>query len=257
MFQVDLNSDLGESFGAYQIGMDADVIAKITSANVACGYHAGSPDVMERTIRLAKKEGAAVGAHPGFPDLMGFGRRNLNVSLDEARQYVIYQIGALTAMAKANGVPLQHVKPHGALYNMAVQDMRLAEAIAEGVASVNPSLILLGLSGSCLVKAGRKAGLRVAAEIPIDRGFLDDGTLAPRSREGAVLEEQEEVIDRAVRLIQTGKLSALSGKELEFSVDSLCVHGDNPSAVALVRALRRAFKEQKIQVKKLSEIVEA
>ena len=198
MYKVDLNSDLGESFGAYTIGLDNEVIAHVSSVNVACGYHAGDPLVMEKTVAAAKAAGVAVGAHPGFPDLMGFGRRNMVVSPKEVKAYVKYQLGALMAFAAAEGIRLQHCKPHGALYNMAGKDMDLALAIAEAIAEVDESIILLGLANSKMIDAGKQLGLRVANEVFADRAYQADGSLVPRKLPGAVIHDKDEAIARTV-----------------------------------------------------------
>lgn len=200
MYKVDLNSDLGESFGAYTIGLDNEVIAHVSSVNVACGYHAGDPLVMEKTVAAAKAAGVAVGAHPGFPDLMGFGRRNMVVSPKEVKAYVKYQLGALMAFAAAEGIRLQHCKPHGALYNMAGKDMDLALAIAEAIAEVDESIILLGLANSKMIDAGKQLGLRVANEVFADRAYQADGSLVPRKLPGAVIHDKDEAIARTVRM---------------------------------------------------------
>ena len=231
MYKVDLNSDLGESFGAYTIGLDSQVIPYVSSANVACGYHAGDPLVMDQTVAAAKAAGVAVGAHPGYPDLMGFGRRNLACSPKEVKAYVQYQLGALMAFAKAQGVKLQHCKPHGALYNMAAKDMELSLAIAEGIAEVDKDIILMGLAGSKLLEAGRKAGLRVASEVFADRAYQADGSLVPRKQPGAVIHDKDQAIARTVRMVTQGKVTAVTGEEVSIQAHSICVHGDNPSAV--------------------------
>ena len=209
MYKVDLNSDLGESFGAYTIGLDNEVIAHVSSVNVACGYHAGDPLVMEKTVAAAKAAGVAVGAHPGFPDLMGFGRRNMVVSPKEVKAYVKYQLGALMAFAAAEGIRLQHCKPHGALYNMAGKDMDLALAIAEAIAEVDESIILLGLANSKMIDAGKQLGLRVANEGFADRAYQADGSLVPRKLPGAVIHDKDEAIARTVRMVTEGKVTAL------------------------------------------------
>lgn len=201
MYKVDLNSDLGESFGAYTIGLDNEVIAHVSSVNVACGYHAGDPLVMEKTVAAAKAAGVAVGAHPGFPDLMGFGRRNMVVSPKEVKAYVKYQLGALMAFAAAEGIRLQHCKPHGALYNMAGKDMDLALAIAEAIAEVDKNIILLGLANSKMIDAGKQLGLRVANEVFADRAYQADGSLVPRKLPGAVIHNKDEAIARTVRMV--------------------------------------------------------
>lgn len=255
MYQVDLNSDLGESFGAYAIGMDADVIPYISSANIACGYHAGDPLVMDRTVLAAKTAGVAVGAHPGYPDLMGFGRRNMVCSPEEVKAYIQYQLGALMAFSAANGIRLQHCKPHGALYNMAAKDVKLATAIAEGIASVDRNIILLGLAGSKLLEAGRQAGLRVASEVFADRAYQPDGSLTPRSLPGAVLHDKSVAIARTVRMIKEGKVTAITGEDIPISAESICVHGDNPSAVEFVKSIRAALEAEDIAIVPISAIV--
>lgn len=255
MYQVDLNSDLGEGFGAYSIGLDGEVIRYVSSANMACGYHAGDPLVMARTVAMAKAAGVAVGAHPGYPDLMGFGRRNMVCSPAEAKAYVQYQLGALLAFTTAQGVKLQHVKPHGALYNMAGKDMELAAAIAEAIAEVDGTVILLGLAGSKMLEAGRKAGLRVASEVFADRAYQADGSLVPRKQPGSVIHDPDEAICRTVRMVTEGKVTAITGEEVEIAADSICVHGDNPAAVAFVRDIRAALEAQGVRIAPLAEIV--
>ena len=255
MCKVDLNSDLGESFGAYTIGMDKEVIAHVSSANVACGYHAGDPLVMDATVAAAKAAGVAVGAHPGYPDLMGFGRRNMVCSPKEVRAYVQYQLGALKAFTAAHGVKLQHCKPHGALYNMAAKDLELAAAIAEAVRLVDPELILLGLAGSKLLEAGRQAGLRVASEVFADRAYQADGSLVPRKQPGAVIHDKEEAIARTIRMVTEGKVTAITGEEVSIQADSICVHGDNPSAVEFVKNIRAALTTQGVAIAPIAEIV--
>lgn len=253
MRAVDLNSDLGESFGAYTIGMDEQVLRHITSANVACGWHAGDPEVVERTVRATAAAGTAVGAHPGYPDLLGFGRRNMALSPDEARTAVMYQVGALQAFLKAQGLPLQHVKPHGALYNTAAKDMALALAICEGVRAVAPDAIILGLAGSCLLKAAQQLGLRWASEVFADRAYQADGSLVPRSQPGAVITDPDCAIRRAVRMVKEGVVTTADGTELPILAHSICVHGDNPAAVAFVEAIHAALVAEGIKVSKLDE----
>lgn len=255
MYKVDLNSDLGESFGAYTIGLDSQVIPYVSSANVACGYHAGAPLVMDQTVAAAKAAGVAVGAHPGYPDLMGFGRRNLACSPKEVKAYVQYQLGALMAFAKAQGVKLQHCKPHGALYNMAAKDMELSLAIAEGIAEVDKDIILMGLAGSKLLEAGRKAGLRVASEVFADRAYQADGSLVPRKQPGAVIHDKDQAIARTVRMVTQGKVTAVTGEEVSIQAHSICVHGDNPSAVEFVKNIRAALTAQGVEIVPLAQIV--
>lgn len=255
MYKVDLNSDLGESFGTYTLGLDKEVLAHISSANVACGYHAGDPLVMDKTITLAREAGVAVGAHPGYPDLMGFGRRNIACSPKEAKAYVKYQLGALMAFTLSNGMKLQHCKAHGALYNMAAKDMDLAMAIAEAIAEVDRDVILLGLAGSKMLEAGRQVGLRVASEVFADRAYQADGTLVPRKLPGAVIHDTDEAITRTIRMVKEGKVTAITGEEVPLQADSICVHGDNPSAVEFVKNIRARLEAEGVTVAPLAEIV--
>ncbi len=253
MYFIDLNSDLGESFGNYTLGMDEDVLQYVSSANIACGWHSGDPMVMDKTVKLAVENRVGLGAHPGFPDLLGFGRRNLSISPQEAKNYVIYQVGALAAFAAAHGTKLQHVKAHGALYNMAAKDYKLALAICEGIASVNPGLIVLGLANSEWVRAGQDVGLKVCSEIFADRAYQEDGTLVPRSQPGAVLHDKEFVIARAIRMIQEHKVTTITGKDISITPDSLCVHGDTPMALEFVKNIRAAFEESGIVIKQMDD----
>jgi len=246
--RIDLNCDMGESFGAYTIGADAEVMASISSANVACGYHGGDPAVMRRTVRLAREAGVAVGAHPGFQDLAGFGRREMRLAPQEIEDMVLYQIGALAAIAQSEGVRLQHVKAHGALYNMAARDRALADAIARAVAAFDPSLILFGLPGSELMRAGAACGLRVASEGFADRAYEPDGSLTPRSRAGAVIHDAEAVVRRAVRMAVDGIVAATDGSEISMHVETICTHGDTPGAQALTRALRAGLERAGIAI---------
>jgi UPF0271 protein len=246
--RIDLNCDMGESFGAYTIGADAEVMASISSANVACGYHGGDPAVMRRTVRLAREAGVAVGAHPGFQDLAGFGRREMRVAPQEIEDMVLYQIGALAAIAQSEGVRLQHVKAHGALYNMAAKDRALADAIARAVAAFDRSLILFGLPGSELTRAGAVCGLRVASEGFADRAYEPDGSLTPRSRVGAVIHDTEAVVRRAVRMAVEGRVAATDGSEIVMQVETICTHGDTPGAKALTRALRAGLERAGVAI---------
>lgn len=248
MAYVDLNGDLGESFGAYTIGRDSELLPLLTSANVACGFHAADPLVMQATVRSAAAADTAVGAHPGFPDLVGFGRRNMNVAPAELTAMVIYQIGALQAFCKSTGVPLQHVKPHGAMYNMAAKDMKLARAICEGVAAVDDQLIVLGLSGSCLPDAAAALGLRCASEVFADRAYEDDGTLVARGKPGAVITDEEEALARTVRMVTEGTVASAAGKVIPVRADSVCLHGDNPHAVAFAARIREALTAAGVKI---------
>ena len=253
MKTIDLNCDLGESFGAYTIGLDSEVIPHISSANVACGYHAGDPEVMRRTVAAAAAAGVAIGAHPGFPDLMGFGRRNLAATPDEVYGYMLYQLGALDAFARAASVKLQHVKPHGALYNMAGKDEKLSAAIARAIHDFDPSLILLGLSGSAMLTEGEKAGLRVAREVFADRAYNEDGSLVSRKLPGAVITDEDEALARVLRMIEQGEVQTVTGKVIPIAADSVCVHGDSAHALAFVTRIRGALEARGIAVRPMRE----
>lgn len=255
MFRVDLNSDLGESFGRYTIGNDDKIIPLITSANVACGYHAADPVVMNKTIALAKEAGIRVGAHPGFPDLMGFGRRNMNVSKEEAKAYTMYQLGALDAFCRAHGVKMQHVKPHGAMYNMAAKDYELSVAICEAIKEFDDRLIVMALSGGELVRAAKDMGLRVALEVFADRAYEEDGSLVARTKEGAMITDEEEAIRRVIRMVKEQKVTAITGKDIDIKADSICVHGDGAKALAFVERIREAMQAEGIEICSLDELV--
>ncbi len=248
MPSIDLNCDLGESFGAYTIGADEQVMRSISSANVACGFHGGDPAVMRRTVRLAREAGVAVGAHPGLPDLVGFGRREMRVTPQDVEDMVLYQIGALAAVASAEGVRLQHVKAHGALYNMAVRDRALADAIAGAVRAFDPALIFFVLPGSELQRAGEALGLRLAPEGFADRAYEPDGSLTPRSRAGSVIHDPDEVVRRAVRMAVDGIVTATDGSGVPLRVATICTHGDTPGAPELTRLLRAGLERKGIAV---------
>ncbi len=255
MYKVDLNCDLGESFGIYKLGLDEEVISYISSANVACGFHASDPLVMAHTVKLAKEAGVCVGAHPGFQDLVGFGRRNMNVSFKEVKAMVQYQIGALDAFCKAAGIEMQHVKPHGALYNMAGKDLKLAEAICEGIYEVNPKLILLALSGSEMVNAAQNIGLKVAREAFADRAYEEDGSLVARAKEGAMITDEEVAIKRVVKMVKENKVEAITGKDIAIKVDSICVHGDGPKALEFVKKIKARLEAENIKITPLHKMV--
>lgn len=255
MKTVDLNCDLGESFGAYTIGDDAHVIPLISSANIACGYHAGDAVVMEKTVAAAAASGIGIGAHPGYPDLQGFGRRNLNASPTEVRAYVRYQVGALQAFCKEHDVPLQHVKPHGAMYNMAAKDEKLAKAICEGMADLQPGLILLGLAGSKMLEAARAAGIPCASEVFADRAYEEDGTLVARSKPGAMITDENEAIARVLRMVTDGKVTAVTGKDIDIRADSICVHGDGAKALAFVTRIREVLNSAGVKIASLGSFI--
>jgi UPF0271 protein len=246
--RVDLNADVGESFGAYKLGQDALLMSVITSANVACGFHAGDPGVMRETVALARQHGVAIGVHPGFPDLAGFGRREMRATAREVEDFVVYQIGALAAVAATHGVRLQHVKPHGALYNMAVRDAALADAIARATAAVDPALILFGLPGSQLIAAGQRAGLRTAREGFADRAYQPDGTLAPRHLTGAVIEEPDTVVARAISMARDRLVTAIDGSRIALDVETICVHGDTSGAALMTSRVRDALTDAGVTV---------
>lgn len=246
---IDLNCDMGESFGAWTMGADAEVMPSITSANVACGAHAGDPRAMRRTVRAAGAHGVAVGAHPGFADLQGFGRREIQADPSEVEDSLIAQIGALAAIARAEGVPLRHVKAHGALYNMAARDRHLADAIARAVKACDSSLIMFGLPKSPMIDAGIAVGLQVAAEGFADRSYERDGSLTPRSRAGAVIHDPALVVDRAVRMVRDGVVLTSDAREIPLKVDTICVHGDTPGAPELTRRIRAGLEAAGIRIR--------
>lgn len=251
--KIDFNCDMGESFGMYKMGLDEEVIKHITSANIACGFHAGDPNWMRTTVKLAEEHGVAIGAHPGFPDLSGFGRRTMNASALEVKNDVIYQMGALQAFTGAKR--LQHVKPHGAMYNMAVDDQDLATAICEAVLEVDSDIVLLALAGSQWISIAEDLGLRVGREIFADRALNTDGTLVSRSKEGSVIHDIQEVVDRSLRMVTEGKAVAISGEVIDVEADSLCLHGDTPGAVDMAQALKQALVAEDVEVTPLGELV--
>ncbi len=253
MIKIDFNCDLGElSDGG---ALDAAVLPEITSASVACGFHAGGPAEMERTLALAKLCGCAVGAHPGFPDRANFGRTEMDVSPAEVRGYVLYQLGALAAVCRAAGVRMEYVKPHGALYNMAARDCALAGAVCEAVAAFDPSLILLGLSGSLMREAAQSAGLTFASEVFADRAYLPDGSLAPRGKPGAVIEDMDVISRRVVRMAREGVVEAIDGTLVPIRADSVCLHGDNPGAAEFAGRIRAALEREGVTLAPLREVV--
>ncbi len=252
MYKVDLNSDIGESFGNYVLGMDVEVIKYITSANIACGWHAGDAMVMDKTVTIAKKLNTAIGVHPGFPDLMGFGRRDMKITYEEAKNYIKYQIGALWAFAHSHGVKLQHVKPHGAFYNMAAKDSQMAKAIAEAVFEVDKDLILVGLANSEIIKMGKELGLKVANEVFADRAYNADGSLVSRNIKGAVIHDKDVAIQRVVRMVKDNMVTSVTGEDINIQADTICVHGDNPSAVLFVQEIRKALEDEGVKVEPMS-----
>lgn len=252
---IDINSDMGESFGRYQLGNDAGLMPWLTSVNIACGMHAGDPLVMDATLKMAKEPSLAIGAHPAYPDLQGFGRRVLEMTPEEVEAYTLYQIGALAAFAKANGAELAHVKPHGALYNKAASEMATAAAIARAVLRFDSDLILVGLAGSLLIKAGTEAGLRVANEGFPERGYNPDGTLMSRKQAGAVIHDPAEAAANALRLANEGITISLGGETRHTRVDSLCIHGDLPNALNVAQAVFTALTEHQVEIKPLQAFI--
>jgi len=246
---IDLNCDVGESFGVYDLGRDAEILDFVTSANIACGFHAGDPATMRRTVRMALEKGVAIGAHPGLPDLVGFGRRLMKITPQEASDMVTYQVGALAAFVQAEGGTMRHVKPHGALYNMAGKDQALAIAIAEAVYRVKPELILFGQSGSQLIEAGQSVGLRTANEVFADRTYESDGSLTPRDVPGAVITDDEQSVRQVLSMLQTGKVAAGQGHKVAVEADTICLHGDSPHAVEFAKRIRQALEREGISVR--------
>jgi UPF0271 protein len=255
MYKIDLNSDIGESFGAYSMGDDEAVMDAVTSANVACGFHAGDPLVMKKTIKNCAAKGVAVGAHPGYPDLVGFGRRNMKCTPEEEYADCLYQIGALSAFCRTNGLALQHVKPHGAMYNQAAKDPGLARAIARAVKDSGENIILMGLANSEFENAAKEMGVPFAAEAFADRGYMPDGSLVPRSQPGAIIHDVEEAAKRVVRMVTEGTVGAVDGTVINFRPQSICMHGDTPEAVDMAKTVRRELEAAGVKVTNLKEVV--
>ncbi|HKL75156.1 MAG TPA: 5-oxoprolinase subunit PxpA [Halanaerobiales bacterium] len=254
-FKVDINCDMGESFGVYNLGMDEEIIKYISSANIACGFHAGDPSVMDETVKMAVEQEVMVGAHPSFRDLVGFGRRKIEIEPKEVKKIMIYQIGALQAFAKAHNLKLQHVKPHGSLNNMASTDYDLALAIAEAIKEVDENLIFVALGGSAMYKAANNLDLRVASEVFADRAYNLDGTLVSRKIKGAVIEDPTKVKKRVLNMIKNGEVKTINGEILRLKADTVCVHGDNPSAIKLVKELVKELEKNKIEITAMKNIV--
>jgi len=255
MYVIDLNSDLGESFGAWKMGSDEAVLQFVSSANVACGFHAGDPMVMLATVRAAKEKGVAVGAHPGYPDLIGFGRRNMDVTPDEAYAYTLYQIGALQSVCNALGYKLQHVKAHGALYNQAAKNHALAVAIARAVKDAGTDLILLGLANSEFDKAAAEVGVPYAAEAFADRAYQADGTLVPRKVPGSMIHDVNLAVARMIRMVKEGKIETIDGKLIDLKPHSICLHGDSPKAVQMASEVRKGLEAAGIAIRPISEVI--
>lgn len=254
MFKIDLNCDLGESFGLYIVGSDKKILNSITSANIACGFHAGDPSTMHQTVKMAIEKGVGIGAHPGLPDLLGFGRRNMDVSPQEVYDMVVYQIGALYGFVKVEGGELQHVKPHGALYNMAAKNPVLAKAIAQAVYKVDPTLILFALSGSELIKAGAEIGLQTASEVFADRTYQQNGTLTPRQHPDALITDCQQAIQQVVRMVKEGKVRSLNGVDVEIKADTVCIHGDGPDALQFASQIKECLQNSQISLQRVRKI---
>ncbi|MGH9899002.1 MAG: LamB/YcsF family protein [Pyrinomonadaceae bacterium] len=248
MLSVDLNCDMGESFGAYSIGHDEEIVPFVTSINIACGFHAGDPKTMRRTVDLAIKHGCGIGAHPGFEDLLGFGRRDIEATPQEVCDLVTYQIGALYGFVKATGAVMQHVKPHGALYNMAARRADLADAIATAVQRIDKNLLLFGLSGSELIRAGKQAGLRTVSEVFADRTYQQDGSLTSRRLSNAVIDDPRLAAEHALKMVRDGRTGTVDGSEIEIKAETICIHGDTPNASNIAREIRKALAEASIEV---------
>ncbi len=253
MHRIDLNCDMGESADPERLSIEERLMPLVTSVSIACGFHAGNPDLMRRTIQLARAHGVAIGAHPGFRDPEGMGRRELEVTSQEAENLIAYQIGALAGIAALEGTRLAHVKPHGALYNMAARDRRLADAIAQAVALVDRRLILFGLAGSELVEAGKAIGLTVAEEAFVDRAYNPDGSLIPRGRPGAVIQDEQEVVARVRRLVHEGGVASLDGPLICLHADTICLHGDTPEADRLADTVRRELTKEGVRIQAVGD----
>ena len=253
---IDINCDLGEGYGAFSVGNDAEIMPYITSANIACGFHAGDPVTMAKTVRLAKKDNVAIGAHPSYPDIMGFGRREMQLTPEEIMSCTIYQIGALQGFAKAAGVSLQHVKPHGALYNTAAKDEETSKGVVEAVGALDDKLIILAPPKSALAKVAVDAGLRVAHEFFADRAYNADGSLVSRKQPNAIVREPREVVERVVDVIKEKEVLATNGKLVTLGeVHTICVHSDTPAAVSLVQALKKALIKAGIEVRPFGSFI--
>jgi UPF0271 protein len=254
IMRIDLNCDMGESFAAYTLGEDDQIMRWITSANIACGFHAGDPMVMERTVALACRRQVAIGAHPGYPDLLGFGRRHLDTFPGEIRNYLLYQMGALSAFAGAYGVRLQHMKPHGALYNLAARDEPAAREVIAAVKTFDPEVVLVTLAGSLCAEMALAAGLRVAREVFPDRAYLSNGQLAPRNLVDAVVHDPEKIRARVIKLVTTGTMTSIDGQEILVKADTLCIHGDTPGACKLAGVIREALAASGVEVVSMARV---
>ncbi len=254
-FFVDLNSDIGEGFGNYKLGMDSEIMRHVTSVNLACGWHAGDPLIMNANVKLAKECGVAVGAHPGYPDLMGFGRRKMVITPEEAKTYMLYQLGALSAFTRAHGSKMQHMKLHGGFYNDTANNKDLADAVLDGIEAYGDDVIVMILSGSYMAKEAKRRGIKVAEEVFADRGYNPDGSLVSRKLPGAFVKDPDEAIARVIRMVKEKKVTAVDGTEIELNADSICVHGDNPKAIEFVATIRKSLIDADIAVQPLHTFI--
>ncbi|MEK8129579.1 5-oxoprolinase subunit PxpA [Paenibacillus filicis] len=254
---VDLNCDMGESFGAYRLGRDAEILPYVTSVNIACGFHAGDAGTMRTTVKLALEQAVGIGAHPGLQDLIGFGRRRMDISPQEAYDLVVYQIGALWGFVRSEGGAMQHVKAHGELYNMAAVNPGLAEAVAEAVYKVDPGLILLGLAGSELIRAGERIGLRTASEVFSDRTYQSSGSLTPRRQPDALITDDGEAVRQVIRMVQEGKVHSRQGTDVGIQADTVCIHGDGAHALEFARTIHEALQQAGIAVQSIGRTLSA
>tara|TARA_A100001037_G_scaffold306693_1_gene354107 strand:+ start:4583 stop:5347 length:765 start_codon:yes stop_codon:yes gene_type:complete len=251
--KIDFNCDMGESFGMYKMGADEQIIPYITSANIACGFHAGDPNWMNQTVKLAEKNNVGIGAHPSFPDLKGFGRRNMNVSNEEVKNDLKYQMGALTAFTKDK--KLQHVKPHGAMYNQSVEDENLSRAICEAILEFDENIILIALANSKWIKIAKEMGLKVAREIFADRALNPDGSLVSRSITGSVIHDTRTVINRSIKMIKNGSATTIEGKEISVEADSICLHSDTPGSIEMAKLLHSELGQNGIEIQKITSLI--
>lgn len=252
---IDINCDMGESFGVYNMGRDEEILDYITSANIACGFHAGDQSTMRKTVKMALEKDVGIGAHPGFPDLNGFGRRYIALSPEEIYELVVYQVGALNGFVKAEGAKMQHVKAHGALYNLAAKDKNVAESIAKAVYAINPELVLFGLAGGELVKAGKNAGLPTASEVFADRTYQEDGSLTSRREKDALILDQEVASSQVVQMAKNGKVRSQQGKDISIKADTVCIHGDGIHALEFAQHINHALANENISVSKIGKFI--
>lgn len=254
-YVVDLNCDMGESFGRYQLGYDEEVLNYITSSNIACGYHAGDPMVIDKTVSMAGEKGVGIGAHPSFPDLQGFGRRNMDLTDEEVKNFMIYQIGAIKIFTELYGYELQHVKPHGTLNTMSVNNRKLADALAHSIEVLDKELIFMTLAGSQTYYAAKEKGLKVASEFLADRNYNNDGSVVSRREPNAIIHDEEVSLKRTIRAIKEGVVEAIDGSLIEMKVDTVCLHGDNPGALQFARIIKEGLENEGIQIKPLGEFL--